>query len=340
MCRFLIFMVSVFIISISSTAHAETETMTVNVCHAFLRETPKSDGAAIGAVKMGDKLEILQKAKKWVKVRLADGRTGYVWHKLLVDVKGKPLQTGLKHDAKTDAKSELKAEAKGQKPVVDGPKSIPQNLAKATKPAAKPVPTQPPVATAVKSPAPAPMVPAPAAAINAVASGKTTPAAVVAPVQSAAAASVIPAPAPEHKAILSGKTTPAPTPVVATVATTPPEEATADHSEDVHAAEEIAKKDEELAKLHWEFSKLTQEKDALRAKLRQYKLAEAADKNSEKVYLSGVGEVEMVAGSGITTFKVPLSIESKADQVFTATRPDKLVRDGYAYYSAPSTAFK
>ena len=367
MCRFAIFIVSIIILSLSTKVHAET--VTVNVEHAFLRETSKSDGAAIGAVNMGDKIEVLQNSKKWVKVRLADGRTGYLWHKLII-----PLKV---NNAEKDAGTASKVEPKNEKPAAGCQKTIPRDLVKRTQPAAKPVPTptpiainvklpaaaptiqkastvpalkevmpgkttpaQTPEAITVKSPVPAPMIPAPATALKVEAPGKPIPLPEATPVQTSAAAPVIPGPAPENKAITSGKTVPAQMPAVATVKTASPEEATASHIEDLQAAEEIAKRDEELFKLRQKISILVQERDALRAQLSQYKLAYAADKNSEKVYLRGVGEIDMIAGSGVTTFKVPLGMESKADQVFAATRPDKLVRDGFAYYSAPSMAFR
>jgi uncharacterized protein YgiM (DUF1202 family) len=367
MCRFAIFIVSIIILSLSTKVHAETAT--VNVEHAFLRETPKSNGAAIGAVNMGDKIEVLQNSKKWVKVRLADGRTGYLWHKLII-----PLKV---NNAEKNAGTASKVEPKNEKPAAGGQKTIPQDLVKTTHPAAKQVPIPTPIATNVKLPAAAPtiqkmsptpavkemvpgkttpaqtpvtivvksspavpMLPAPATAFKVDALGQTIPPPVATTGQSSAAALVLPVPAPENKAMESGNTVSAPMPAVATVTTASPEEATAGHTDDLQAVEEIAKRDEELLKLRQKISILIQERDALRAQLRQYKLAEAADKNSEKVYLRGVGEIDMIAGGGVTTFKVPLSIESKADQVFAATRPDKLVRDGFAYYSAPSTAFK
>ncbi len=367
MCRFMIFAFSVFMLSISTTIHAET--VTVNVEHAFLRETPRSDGTPIGAVNMGDKIEVLQNSQKWLKVRLPDGRTGYVWHKLII-----PLKV---NNSENDAKTVSKVEAKSEKPADAAQKTIPKDLVKSTLSATKPVstptaiainvklppaaltiqkastapglkevmpgkttPVRTPEAITVKPPAPAPMVQAPAAALKVEAPGKTIPPTTATPVQTSAAPPVIPAPAPENKAIMSVKTIPAPMPAVAADTTESPKEASAIHTEDLLAAEEIAKRDEELLKLRQKISLLVQERDALRSQLRQYKLADAADKNSEKVYLRGVGEIDMIAGGGVTTFKVPLGMESKADQIFAATRPDKLVREGFAYYSAPSTAFR
>jgi len=320
MRNFVVFIILDFLVLAAVSTHAET--MKLNAFHAYLRKTPEPNATVIGAVNMGDKIEILQKSSKWIKVRLSNGQTGYLWHRLLEPIMEKPVVTNLKSDVKTEVISVLKTEEKGQKAAA-GDEQIPiaSNVTKAIQPPAKtPVPTI--VAAAAQSPAVTPVT--------------------LAPVPITDLANVT----QEHTMVVPvAMATNVKLPVVATestvvpIPTEPIVEETENHCEDMQLSGGILKKDEELKALHQEIVQLTQEKDPLRAQLERYKIAEAADINSERVYLKGVGEVDMITGAGITTIKVPVSIESKADKVFSITRSDKLVKEGYAYYSAPSTVF-
>ena len=68
------------------------------------------------------------------------------------------------------------------------------------------------------------------------------------------------------------------------------------------------------------------------------KLISLADAAGETVFLRGVGEVVLAAADGKIVLKVPASIESKADKVLATARAEKIARNGYLYYVAPSAA--
>jgi uncharacterized protein YgiM (DUF1202 family) len=68
------------------------------------------------------------------------------------------------------------------------------------------------------------------------------------------------------------------------------------------------------------------------------KLLALADNTGERVFLRGVGEVVMATDSGKTVMKVPASSESKADRILASVRAEKVARNGYLYYVAPSAA--
>jgi len=264
-------------------ASSQAETVVVNVRHAFLRVAPSHKSADVGSVKIGDKAEVLYKSNKWAKVRMADGRSGYIWHRLLDPVKEIPQQSNIDNSTNPLAKN---VGAAGEKE--------------------KMAPSVPIIAPASTKAAP------PVSALN------------------------IPSPIPAVKAVMPSQAPAVPAVAVApAVVITPPSE----RCESTQDLAVIIKKDEQISKLQHEVSKMAQEQDALRAQIRQYKLAEVADKNGEKVFLKGVGEVEMVSGAGITTIKVPRVFESQADRVFAVANPQKLVRGDSIYYSAPSNAF-
>jgi hypothetical protein len=342
MCRCFVFIISLLFISIAASAHAHGETMKLNAFHAYLRDAPKPNATVIGEVNMGDEIEILEKSPKWIKVRLADGKTGYLWHKLLEPIMVRPVQAGPKNNVKIDAKSALQTKVKGLKPAVGEQKHVPQNVTKAIQPVAKKT-----VATIMsattQSPAAAPVIPAPTLTLENETPAQTLalPASVATNVRSPVVAPAIATPeaAPSFEAAVPGQTVTMPELVVVTESIAPATEPTMDHCEDMAEAGEIVKKDDEIGKLKQEVLKLVQEEEDLRAQIRQYKNAEAAERNGELVFLKGVGYVEMVLGNGIATFKVPLDHESIADKVFAATHSEKLVREEFVYYSAPSTAF-
>jgi len=118
---------------------------------------------------------------------------------------------------------------------------------------------------------------------------------------------------------------------------------------------ELARQDAEIKSLRLEVANLTEQLAAEKrgkeqavaelAGLRESlvpkgnsKLLALADNTGEKVFLRGVGEVVMATDSGKTVLKLPASSESKADRVLATVRAEKVARNGYLYYVAPSAA--
>ncbi len=118
---------------------------------------------------------------------------------------------------------------------------------------------------------------------------------------------------------------------------------------------ELAHRDAEIKSLRMEVANLTEQLAAEKqgkeqavaelAGLRESlaakgngKLLALADNTGERVFLRGVGEVVMATDSGKTVMKVPVSSESKADRVLASVRAEKVARNGFLYYVAPSAA--
>lgn len=103
--------------------------------------------------------------------------------------------------------------------------------------------------------------------------------------------------------------------------------------------QEVANLSSQLAAEKQEKEKASAELATLRESLAiggNGKLLALADSAGERVFLKGVGEVTMATDSGKTVMKVPGNSESKADRVFASVRAEKVARNGYLYYIAPS----
>ncbi len=105
--------------------------------------------------------------------------------------------------------------------------------------------------------------------------------------------------------------------------------------------QEVANLSSQLAAEKQEKEKASAELATLRETLAtggNGKLISLADAAGETVFLRGVGEVVLAAADGKIVLKVPASIESKADKVLATARAEKIARNGYLYYVAPSAA--
>lgn len=118
---------------------------------------------------------------------------------------------------------------------------------------------------------------------------------------------------------------------------------------------ELSRQDAEIKSLRLEVANLTEQlaaekqgkeqavaelaglREALTAK-GNGKLLALADNTGERVFLRGVGEVMMATDNGKTVLKLPANSESKADRILASVRAEKVARNGFLYYVAPSAA--
>jgi N-acetylmuramoyl-L-alanine amidase len=63
---------------VSTPSPEPREALAIKTSLANLRETPGSKGRIIGVLKQGTRVEVLEEKDQWFRVRVEDGREGWV----------------------------------------------------------------------------------------------------------------------------------------------------------------------------------------------------------------------------------------------------------------------
>lgn len=298
---------------LAAAAQAEMVQVTGNsIC---VRQSAGVSSPVVAALNQGDRVKLLKRVGKWNEVQLSNGVVGYAFHRFF---------------SPAPAEAPKAAEApklEGKKPIETVKPAKVEN-AEVAKVIKDPVVAKPPRPAAEKK-------------VTEVARVIVTPAAVVTPVVSEPSKAVeTPQPAVEKVSQLRS----------VEVATSAVSDAQVKQLQG-----ELSRQDAEIKSLRLEVARLTEQLAAEKqgkeqavaelAGLREAltvkgngKLLALADNTGERVFLRGVGEVVMATDSGKTVMKVPASNESKADRILASVRADKVARNGYLYYVAPSAA--